>query len=67
MADTFEASCSDLRVHLTQLINEVLKKGNRVCITAHGEPVAGLVPVADLERLEGKTDGKKRADKKSKK
>lgn len=63
--ETFEVSTSDLRIHLTELIRDVLNKGNRVCVTAHGDPVAGLVSLDDLERLEG-TNGKKRADKKGK-
>ena len=40
------------RSNFSDLLNEVLIYGERVVLERHGKPVAALVSVADLERLE---------------
>jgi prevent-host-death family protein len=40
------------RSSFSDLLNEVLIYGERVVLERHGKPVAALVSVADLERLE---------------
>ena len=40
------------RQAFAETVNQVAYKGERVLIQKHGKPVAGLVPVADLELLE---------------
>ena len=40
------------RIHLGDLLNRALYRGERTVIERFGRPVAALVPLADLERLE---------------
>jgi prevent-host-death family protein len=40
------------RSNFSDLLNEVLVYGERVVLERHGKPVAALVSVSDLERLE---------------
>lgn len=40
------------RGSFSDLINEVFAFGERIVLVRHGKPVAALVSVADLERLE---------------
>ena len=40
------------RGSFADLVNEVFAFGERIVLVRHGKPVAAIVPVADLERLE---------------
>ncbi|HET9295235.1 MAG TPA: type II toxin-antitoxin system Phd/YefM family antitoxin [Gemmatimonadales bacterium] len=40
------------RGSFADLVNEVFAFGERIVLERHGKPVAALVPVADLERLD---------------
>lgn len=40
------------RGSFADLVNEVYAFGERIVLERHGKPVAVIVPVADLERLE---------------
>lgn len=42
----------EAKTHLSEYINRVRYGGERVVIERHGKPVAALVSVEDLERLE---------------
>lgn len=41
----------EAKTHLSEYLNRVLYKGERIVIERHGKPVAALVGVEDLERL----------------
>jgi prevent-host-death family protein len=47
-----EISVSEAREQLAELINRVGYARERVAMVRHGRPMAALVPVADLRRLE---------------
>ncbi len=47
------ATYEELRWHLTR-VAQVVVDGKRVVVTFHGKPKFALVPLADLELLEGK-------------
>jgi prevent-host-death family protein len=40
------------RGSFADLVNEVFAFGERIVLERHGKPVAALVPITDLERLE---------------
>lgn len=44
-------SIADAKAHLAAYVADA-EAGNRVVLTRHGRPVAALVPIADLDRLE---------------
>jgi prevent-host-death family protein len=46
-----EISVTQARAELAELVNRVAYTGERVTLTRHGRPVAGLVSAADLARL----------------
>jgi len=50
MSTTFPTSA--LRSHLARLMEMVIHKNRRLVITRHGLPVAALLPMSDLEKLE---------------
>ncbi|RCG28427.1 type II toxin-antitoxin system Phd/YefM family antitoxin [Streptomyces diacarni] len=52
----YEIPVTQARAELADLINRVVYGNERVVVTRHGKPLVGLVPAADLERLEA-TDG----------
>ena len=45
-------SASDAEERLSELVNQVARGGQRVVIESGGRPLAALVSVGDLERLE---------------
>jgi prevent-host-death family protein len=45
------------RGSFSDLVNEVFAFGERIVLERHGKPVAAIVPVADLERLEALDSG----------
>lgn len=47
-----EVPVTQARIELADLVNRVAYTGERVALTRHGRPLAGLVPVEDLRRLE---------------
>lgn len=47
-----EVPVTQARIELADLVNRVAYTGERVALTRHGRPLAGLVPVDDLRRLE---------------
>jgi len=47
----------EAKTHLSEYINRVRYGGERVVIERHGKPVAALVSVEDLERLEKEGPG----------
>ena len=49
---------AEAKAKLSELLGRVLHRGERVVIRRRGKPVAALVPMDDLERMEGeeKTD-----------
>jgi prevent-host-death family protein len=49
-------SAADAKAHFSDLLARVAHTGERVIIEKHGKPVAALVNVRDLEKLE-QTDG----------
>jgi prevent-host-death family protein len=46
-----EIPVTQARAELAELVNRVAYTGERVTLTRHGRPVAGLVSAADLARL----------------
>ncbi|MGY1434095.1 type II toxin-antitoxin system Phd/YefM family antitoxin [Streptomyces reniochalinae] len=48
----YEIPVTQARAELADLINRVVYGNERVVVTRHGKPLVGLVPAADLERLE---------------
>jgi prevent-host-death family protein len=49
---TREVPVTQARADLAELVSRVGYTGERILLTRHGKPLAALVPVADLERLE---------------
>jgi prevent-host-death family protein len=47
-----KVSSAQARAKLPELVSDVAHKGSRVIIEKHGKPVAALVSIEDLERLE---------------
>ncbi len=45
-----------LRANLSDALNRVAYRGERVTLERHGKPVAALVPIADLQRIEALED-----------
>lgn len=52
----------EAKTHLSEYLNRVRYGGERILIERHGRPVAGLVGVEDLERLEGLSGGERGAE-----
>lgn len=48
----YEIPVTQARAELAELINRVVYGNERVVVTRHGKPLVGLVPAADLERLQ---------------
>jgi prevent-host-death family protein len=43
---------NDVKTHLSEYLNRVAYRGERVVVERHGKPVAALVSVEDLRKLE---------------
>ena len=43
---------AEVKAKLSAIVDDVLHEGGRVVIERHGKPVAALVPISDLTRLE---------------
>ena len=54
--DTKVVSVSDARRDLAELVNRVAYGGRRIILQRRGKPLAALVPIKDLELLEGSQD-----------
>jgi prevent-host-death family protein len=44
---------AEAKAKLSELLGQVLHKGERIVVRRRGKPVAALVPIEDLERTEG--------------
>ncbi len=53
---TYEIPVTQARAELAELMNRVVYGGERVVVTRHGRPIAGLVSAADLRRLEEESE-----------
>lgn len=49
--DIEEMSIEDFRRGLADVVGHANYAGRRIVLTKHGKPVAGLVPIRDLDRL----------------
>ncbi len=49
-------SSEGLRLHVADALNRVGFRSERVIIERHGKPVAAMIPLTDLERLEAMED-----------
>ena len=49
-------TASEVRAHLSDMLNKVARKGNRMVVTRGGKRFAALVPLDDLEFLEALED-----------
>lgn len=45
-------SISSIREHISEVVSNVLFKGDRVCIERNGKPACALVSIDDLKLLE---------------
>jgi prevent-host-death family protein len=53
---TREIPVTQARADLADLVNRVAYTGERIMLTRHGKPLAALVPVADLESMERRSE-----------
>jgi prevent-host-death family protein len=51
-----EIPVTQARTDLADLVNRVAYTGERVTLTRHGRPLAALVPMADLDALERRSE-----------
>jgi len=49
-------SMTDARLRFTDVANEVMFTGQRVCVSKNSKPAFGLVPITDIELLEALED-----------
>lgn len=47
-----EVPSNDVRVRFSMWLNRTEVRGDRVVVLRHGKPVAALVSIADLEKIE---------------
>lgn len=52
----FYVSTTQARENLADLLNRAAYRGERFIVDRHGKPLAAIVPVEDLERLEALED-----------
>ena len=50
-------SVAEAKAKLSELLGEVAHQGTRIVVQRRGKPVAALVPMEDLERVEEETRG----------
>ena len=48
---------AEVRAHIAAAVDQVLHRGERVVIERHGHPVAALVTIDDLARIEAASPG----------
>jgi uncharacterized protein len=53
---TFEVSIASARKQLAELVNKAAYGEQRLVLTRHGRPIAAIVSIADLDRLEHTTE-----------
>lgn len=52
----------EAKTHLSEYLNRVRYRGERIVIERHGKPVAALVSTEDLERLESSPEAPESAE-----